>query len=122
MNDNKQHTSIEQLFEELDAGVFGDRLALALADTALGVVATGDKKKRGKVTITFDIGQVGETNQVQIDHTIEYKKPTHRGSQSEVHGTATVMYVGARGKLTILNNSTQPLFAGGAGEEERSQS
>lgn len=103
-------TNIDQLMEELDAGSFGKRLALALSDTALGVVATGDRKKRGKVTVTFDIAQVGESNQVQIDHTLEYKKPTHRGSSSEVHTTSTALYVGTRGKLTILQNETRPLF------------
>ena len=110
MNDSNSSTSIEQLIEELDAGAFGKRLALALSDTALGVVATGDKRKAGTVTVTFKIAQVGETNQVNIDHTLEYKKPTHRGSSSEVHTTSTAMYVGTRGKLTILPNDTKPMF------------
>lgn len=103
-------TPIDQLIEELDGGTFGKRLATALADSALGVVATSDRKKKGKVTVTFDISQVGESNQVHIDHTIEYRKPTHRGSQSEVHTTATAMYVGTRGALTILPNDTRDMF------------
>lgn len=110
MNDSQQRTSIEQLIEELDAGSLGKRLAVALSDAALGVVATGDKRKKGKVTLTFDIAQIGESSQVQIDHTLEYRKPTHRGSASEVHTTSTVMYVGTRGRLTILANETQPMF------------
>mgnify|MGYP006954731270 CR=1 FL=1 len=110
MNDPNMITGIDQLFEELDGGAFGRRLALALSDAALGVVATGDRKKKGKVTITFDIGQVGESNQVQIDHTIEFKQPTHRGSKSETHTTSTALYVGTRGKLTIMQNDTRDMF------------
>lgn len=103
-------TPIDELFEELDGGTFGKRLATAMADSALGVVATGDRKKKGKVTVTFDISQIGESNQVQIDHTIEFRKPTHRGSQSEVHTTASVMYVGTRGALTVLANDNRDMF------------
>lgn len=110
MNDGTT-TGIDQLMEELDAGIFGKRIATAVADASLGVVATGDRKKRGKVTVTFDITQVGESNQVQIDHTIEFQKPTHRGWQAERHTTSTAMYVGTRGKLTILPNNTKDMFA-----------
>ena len=110
MSDSQQTTQIEQLIEELDAGSLGKRLAVALADAALGVVATGDKRKKGKVTLTFDIAQIGESSQVQIDHTLEFRKPTHRGSASEVHTTSTVMYVGTRGKLTLMANDTRPMF------------
>ena len=110
MNEEQKTATIDQLMNELDAGTLGRRIAQALAESALGVVATGDKKKRGKVTVTFDIGQIGESNQVHIDHTVEYKKPTHRGSVSEVNTTSSVMYVGMYGKLTVLNNDTKPLF------------
>lgn len=110
MNETPKIATIDQLMGELDAGLLGKRIATALAESALGVVATGDKKKRGKVTVTFDIGQVGESNQVQIDHTVEFKKPTHRGSASEVNTTSSVMYVGMYGKLTLLNNETKPMF------------
>lgn len=97
-----QLTNFDQLFSELDAGSFAKRIAIALSDTALGVVATGDKRKKGKVILTFDITRVGESGQVEIDHTLEYKKPTLRGTASETHTTSTPMYVGTRGKLTAL--------------------
>lgn len=119
MSELKQ-TTIEEIFDDLDAGLFGKRLAAAIRDAALGTVATGDKKKRGKVTVVFEIGQVGESNQVQVDHTIEYRKPTHRGSVSEVHTTSTALYVGTMGNLTVLPNSNRELdFASRPEREEQ---
>jgi hypothetical protein len=109
MNEERLNT-IEEIMDQLDAGTLGKRLAKALEDTALGVVATGDRKKAGKVTLEFDIKQIGESNQVMIDHTISFKKPTHRGSVAEVHTTSTTLFVGTRGKLTILNNETREMF------------
>lgn len=112
----ERKTDIHQLFDELDAGALGKRVMEAIRQTSLGIVAVNDKKKRGKVVLTFDIGQIGESNQVHIDHTLEFKKPTHRGSASEVHTTSSAMYVDLQGNLTVLNNATRPMFATGDAE------
>ena len=113
MNDIKHITQLDTLMEELDGGALAQRIALALADTAMGVAAVGEKKKRGKVVVTFDIGLIGssDSSQVQIDHTVEMKAPTVRGRKSEQHTTSSVMYVGMRGKLTTLPNENRNLFA-----------
>lgn len=105
--ERKQVTDLEQLFQELDGGAFGQRVGLALSDTALGVVSTG---KVGEVTIKFKVKPIGQSTQVQIDHVVSYSQPTDRGKRGEEHGTSTAMYVGPRGKLTILNNETGNLF------------
>ena len=112
MNDIKHITQLDALMEELDGGALAQRIALALADTAMGVAAVGEKKKRGKVVVTFDIGLIGssDSSQVQIDHTVEMKAPTHRGRKSEQHTTSSVLYVGMRGKLTAMPNKNKDMF------------
>lgn len=111
MNSNLQYSSIDQLMEELDAGNLGPRIALALADAALGVAACDDKKKKGKVTIEFSIYRVGgDQGQVQIDHTVKAATPTQRGKRVEESTTSSVMYVGVRGKLTALPNTNRDMF------------
>ena len=112
MNDLKHITPLDVLLEDLDGGSLAQRIALALADTAMGVAAVGEKKKRGKVTVTFDIGVIGnlDSQQVQIDHTVEMKAPTHRGRKSEQHTTSSVLYVGMRGKLTTMPNTNKDMF------------
>lgn len=115
MDNKPEVTNTEQLFEELDAGTFGKRLGVAISDTALGVITTG---KKGKVAVTFNIKQVGESNQVNVDHTVEFVRPTHRGSQSEINTTSTALYVGARGKLTVLPNDTRDMFTKRTNEKD----
>ena len=110
MNGNTQHTPIDQLMEELDASNLGARLALALADGALAVSAVNEKKKRAKIVVEFDIGLIGGTgDQVQIDHTIKTRMPTHRGRKTEEHTTSSVMYVSGRGALTVMANTNRTL-------------
>lgn len=110
---NEKHTTIEQLMEELDGGNLGPRMALALADAAMAVSVVNEKKKRAKVIVEFDIGLIGgDGNQVQIDHTIKTRSPTHRGKKAEEHTTSSVMFVHGRGILTALNNSNRQLQFG----------
>lgn len=111
MSNQRQITPIDTLMEELDGGALGQRLALALADVARGVVNVDDKKKKGKVTLTFDIHRVGGDNgQVQIDHTLSFREPTHRGRKVEEITTSSVMFVGPRGTLTLLPNTNRDMF------------
>ena len=95
-------TDFDQFFAEADAGNFKERISAAVSDTSLGVVSTGDKRKKGRVVITLEFSQVGESNQVHIDHTVEFKQPTQRGCVSEVHTTSTPMYVNSFGRLSVL--------------------
>lgn len=106
--EQRQLTNFAELLGELDAGTLQKRIEMALSDTALGVVTTG---KTGKVTLTFTMKQVGESNQVNIDHKVDFSQPTHRGNRSEDHTTSSALYVGGRGALTILPNSNKELFA-----------
>lgn len=100
-----------ETLEEFDAGTFSGKLSRAVADVSLGVMTNGDKGKKGKIVITLDISRVGETSQVNIDHTVAYSKPTKRGKSSEEDTTATVMYVGRGGTLSVVPRTQGNLFA-----------
>jgi len=103
-------TNLETLFEELDGGVFAQKLAAALSDVALGVVIQ-DSKRKGKVSLEFTIQRIGDSRQVQLTHKLKYVRPTAKGATSAEDTTSTPLYVGARGALTLMNDTQQNLFA-----------
>ena len=95
------------LFGELDAGVFIQKVTRGLAEVALGAVTTG---KAGKVVLTFDVKQIGTSNQVNIHHTVKYVKPTPNGRVTEENKTETPVYVGVGGALSVLPDKQKPMF------------
>ncbi|MGB0662818.1 MAG: hypothetical protein ACPGMR_03410 [Pontibacterium sp.] len=92
-------TNIEDLFPDLDGGVFAQKIGRSLSDVALGVVLSG---KPGKVTLTFDIKRIGESSQVEMAHKIAFVKPTEKGKSSEEDTTHTPLHVNRGGKLTLF--------------------
>lgn len=98
---------ITTLFEDLDAGVFAQKIQHAISQVALGVATTG---KKGKLTITFDMDRLGETNQVKCVHTVKSSSPTPKGRITEENAGMTPLHVGAGGKLTLFPETQQPLF------------
>lgn len=101
-------TDITTLFNDLDAGVFVERLSAALRDTALGVVTTG---KKGKVTITLDIERSGDSSQVLCKHQIKYARPTAKGKAMEEATTSTPLHVGTGGALSLFPETQTQMFA-----------
>lgn len=92
-------TNIEQVLADLDGGVFAQKIGRALSDVALGVVING---KAGKVTVTFDMKQIGESSQIEMAHKIAFVKPTDKGKATEENTTKTPLHVGRGGKLTLF--------------------
>lgn len=108
---NDRMTVVPDFLGELDAGIFVNKIAAALNNTALGVLNNGGK---GQVAITFDIDRLSnsvEEKRVGIKHKLKFVTPTPRGKQSEEDTTETPMYVGKGGKLTILQEDQGQLFA-----------
>ena len=95
-----------ELFDQLDAGIFRQKVSTAFADVALGVAIHG---KKGHVTLTFDFARVGESTQVEMVHKVAFSKPTERGKVSEENTTSTPLHVGVGGALTVLE-TTGDLF------------
>lgn len=101
-------TNFAELLGDLNAGVFAQQIERALSDTALGVVTTG---KKGRVTITLDLKQIGDSNQVAVAHKLAYLKPTTRGRSTEEYTTETPMHVGPRGAMSLFPYQQTSLFA-----------
>lgn len=110
-------TNVQEFIDDLEAGTFSDRVSQALSNVALGVVSTG---KKGKVVIQFDIGRIGESSQVTIDHSLTYTKPTAKGKVVEQTSSNTPMHVNKGGKITWSPEDQMQMF-GRDGEPKSSQ-
>lgn len=97
MQDNTQ--PVTELLDDLDAGIFVQKVTTALAEAALGVIHTG---KKGKVVLTFDLSRIGDSNQVNLQHSLKYVKPTNKGKVIEEDTTCTPLHVGPRGHLSLF--------------------
>lgn len=94
-------TNVDDFIDELNAGVFKEKLAVILSDVALGVIQHGEKNRKGKITIEMSFQKVGENDQVVISHKLAHQTPTKRGKRSEEDTTETPMFVGRGGALSI---------------------
>lgn len=100
----KQFDFARQTLPELDAGLFNQKLSRAISDVALGVVTHG---RQGDVVVTFKIKQIGDSVQVQCEHTIKRTAPTKRGKSIEEDTTTTPLYVGRNGATTLMPESQE---------------
>ncbi|MCO1336641.1 hypothetical protein MO867_20150 [Microbulbifer sp. OS29] len=100
-------TNVTQLFSDLDGGVFLEKLAHTLSEVAGAVT---DHEKKGEVNINLKMSKIQNSDQVQIEHTVKFKKPTMRGSIIQDDATSTPMYVGTKGALSFHPIKQPPLF------------
>lgn len=98
-------TDVQELLEDLDGGTFSQNLGKALSKVALGVVT---HSKEGEITIKMKLKQIGETTQVNIEHTLGMLVPTKYGKQTDSSTKHTPMHVGVGGKMTLLPNGNLP--------------
>lgn len=99
-------SDVAEFIGELDAGVFEEKLARILGDTALAAMANS---KEGEVTLKFKIKPMSQS-QANVSHTIEFKAPTKNGKKSETNTTATLLYVGAKGKMSLFPENQTQMF------------
>lgn len=95
-------TDTAEFLEELNGGAFASQIGHAISEVAAGVVDYG---KAGKLVITLDFSQIGESHQVKIKHKLDYKVPTKRGTRSENTSLDTPMHVGTGGRVTLFAES-----------------
>lgn len=93
--------------EEMDAGLVIARLSKALAEAAMGTV---EHNKQGKVVLTLTMKRIGETSQVNVEHKIDFQRPTARGTKKEDFTTATPMYVNKHGYLSVAPEMQTDIF------------
>lgn len=107
MSNNHRATDLPTFLNDLDGGVFADKVARALSDVAAGVV---DTDKKGKLTLTFDIERIGNSYQVSIDHKLSFKVPTNRGNYSQEDTTKSALHVNTGGRLTVFPENQHQIF------------
>lgn len=100
-------TDTTEFLEELNGGAFASQIGHAISEVASGVVDFG---KAGKVVITLDFSQIGDSHMVKIKHKLDYKVPTNRGTRSENTTLDTPMHVGEGGKVTLFQEKHDQLF------------
>jgi hypothetical protein len=92
-------TDVAQLLEDLDGGIFIEKLSATLSEVAENVLAHG---AAGKVTINLEMKQIDNSSQVSMTHKLAYQRPTKRGKVQEEDQTSTPLYVNRGGKLTLF--------------------
>lgn len=97
-----------EFIANLNAGVFNQQLGTALSAVAAGVVEHG---KKGKVTVTLELSQIGETHQLKVAHKLEFVQPTKRGSKREDTALETPFYLTANGLQLFADNPTGQMFS-----------
>lgn len=104
-------SELNEFLSELGAGVFEEKLKRVLGETAMAVMTNN---REGEITLKFKMKPIS-SSQAKVIHAIEFKAPTQNGVKSEKNTTDTVMYVGAKGKLSLFpENQTQMFTTGGA--------
>lgn len=99
---NEQRFDFAELLPDLDGGVFNEKLSRALQEAAEATVYQGENNKKGKVKVEFTLKRIEGSQQLAVEHKLVYEKPTRRGKSSEEDVTTTALYVGQRGKLSIM--------------------
>ena len=100
-------TDVIQFIGDLEGGVLEQKLGHILSEVTSGVI---DHNKTGKITLDMTIKRIGNSYQVEIAHKLSYKKPTANGDASENNLTATPMYAGSGGKLTLFPEGQSQMF------------
>lgn len=98
---NEKTYDFTETLNDLDAGVFAQKLSRAVADTA-EAVAYHERKAKGKVTIELTMERIGDSSQLSVSHKLSFSKPTRRGKATEEDTTSTALYVGPRGALSVM--------------------
>ena len=101
-------TDTSEFLQSLNAGVFAQQVGRALSDVAAGVI---DHNKKGKVVITLELAPIGESNQVKINHKLDFAQPTKRGTKREDTALDTPMYVTENGIELFQTNPTDQMFS-----------
>ena len=101
-------TKVNEFLSDLDGGVLEEKLGTILSEVAGAVVSTA---KTGRVILQLDLKQIGNSQQVEITHKLSYVRPTMKGKISEENTTATPMYSGPRGDLSLFPNDQADMFS-----------
>lgn len=99
-------SNIGEFIGELGAGVFEEKLARVLGETASAVMSN---ERDGEVILRFKMKPIS-SSQAKVTHSIEFKAPTLNGVKTEKNTTDTVMYVGQKGKMSLFPEDQMQMF------------
>ncbi|QDP58641.1 MAG: hypothetical protein Unbinned8699contig1000_34 [Prokaryotic dsDNA virus sp.] len=108
MSGNNRGTDLPDFINDLDGGVFAEKVSRALSDVAAGVV---DQNKAGDLTLKFKIERIGNSYRVGIKHTIDYEVPEANGSYRQKNTTESVMHVNTGGRMTVFPENQHQLLS-----------
>ena len=100
-------TDTAQFINDLDAGVFTEKVGRALSEIAGGVI---DHDKAGKLTLTFDLKKLGNGQKVLVNHKLAFTVPTSKGKITEEETTDSDMHVNSGGRLTSMPENQHQFF------------
>ncbi|ELY7176671.1 hypothetical protein SOH26_004036 [Escherichia coli] len=103
---SQHQTDVNIFINDLDGGVFVNKLGAVLSEVAFGVNSTN---KKGKVCVEFELSSLDE-NRVSVSHKLKFTRPTMRGSKSEEDTTNTPMFVNKGGELTLFQKDQGQFF------------
>lgn len=96
-------TSFNEVFSEIDVGTLERVASKWLCDTAINVM---DQERKGKLTVTFEMEHIKNTQQLNIKATVKSMMPTmEKGERTESVVRGVAMYVGRNGKLSVIPES-----------------
>ena len=108
---NPHKTDFQEVLADLNGGVYLEQINTAISDIAANVVSHG---KKGELTLKLSISQIGDTNQVNVTHSLKSVLPLPRGRIIEENEVDTPLHVASGGKLSLFPN-TQTRMEMGAG-------
>ena len=108
MTGSNRGTDLPEFINDLDGGVFAEKVSRALSDVAAGVV---DHNKAGEVTLKFKIERIGNSYRTGIKHSLNYKVPEANGSYSQENTTESVMHVNQGGRMTVFPENQHQLLS-----------
>ena len=119
MNTEKESFRFADALNELDGGVFEEKLTAAIKEVLLGVAHCDDRRRKGKLTIVLTAENIGDSGtQVMLTHRLTSDRPTRRGKTVVEDETATPMFVCKDGRPSIVPEQ-QLAFDGMGRNKER---
>lgn len=107
MSNSNRGTDLPQFINDLDGGVFAEKVARALSDVAAGVIDYDDK---GELNIKLKLARIGNSYRVAVKHALTYKVPEANGSYSQENTTESVMHVNTGGRMSMFPENQHQMF------------
>ncbi|MCE0760704.1 hypothetical protein LWH94_16045 [Marinobacter sp. G11] len=107
MSSQNRGTDLPQFINDLDGGVFAEKVSRALSDVAAGVI---DHDGKGELNIKLKLERIGNSYRVGVKHALTYKVPEANGSYSQENTTESVMHVNTGGRMSMFPENQSQLF------------